>query len=438
MRVIFLVGFALVVILARMIDGVGAAFPLPNDLVILTADNALLTISMITMEALRVLKNNLTFTRRVNRQYDSKFGVAGAKIGTVLNVRKPPRYLGRTGQALSLEDAVETSVPVTLDTQAGVDLAFTSEDLALSIDQFSDRFVKPAIASIANRVDADGLSLFDQIYQSVGTPGTVPNTLLTYLSAGVALDDSATPMDGQRSIVISPLMQATIVNALTGLFHQGSEIARQYTKGTMGNAAGFEWFMDQNIATHTVGPLGGTPLVDGADQTGASLVTDGWTAAAALRLNRGDNFTIAGVNSVNPQSRQDTGTLQRFVVTADSDSTAGGAVTIPIDPPITPSGAFQTVSASPADDAALTIIGAANTVTRQGLAFHQDAFTLCVADLPIPDGIDMGARASDDDLGLSIRLIRDYDINLDRWPCRLDLLFGWAVLRPELAARIHS
>ena len=401
--------------------------------------NTLLTISMITREALRVLENNLTFTKGVNRQYDSRFGVEGAKIGTVLNVRKPPRYVGRTGTAISIEDATETQVAVTLDTQFGVDITFTSEDLALKIDDFSQRFITPAIATVANKIDTAGLALYKDIYNSVGTPGTTPNALLTYLQAGVLLDNNSAPVDGQRSVVITPLMQATIVDALKGLFQQSSAIANQYRKGQMGTAAGFDWLMDQNVNTHTVGPLGGTPLVNGSTSSGAtSLVTDGWTSAAAARLKKGDIFTIAGVNAVNPQSRQSTGELQQFVVTADVSSDGSGNLTAAISPAITSSGAFQTVDALPADNAALTIVGAASTQTPQGLAHHRDAFTLAMADLPLPQGTDMAARVSDSQLGMSIRMIRDYDITTDKFPCRLDVLFGWATLRPELACRVQA
>ncbi len=400
--------------------------------------NTLLTISMITREALRVLENNLTFTKTVNRQYDDRFGVEGAKIGTVLNVRKPPRYVGRTGTAISIEDATETQVAVTLDTQFGVDISFTSEDLALKIDDFSKRFISPAVATIANKIDHSGLGLYTSVYNSVGTPGTTPNALLTYLQAGVKLDNNAAPMDGDRAICITPLMQATIVDALKGLFQQSSAIASQYRRGQMGTAIGFDWYMDQNCNTHTVGPLGGTPLVNGGSQTGASLVTDGWTAAAASRLKKGDVFTIAGVNSVNPQSRQSTGELQQFVVTADVSSDGSGNLTAAISPSITTSGAFQTVTGSPADNAAITVVGAASTSTSQGLLHHKDAFTLAMADLPLPQGTDMAARVSDSQLGMSIRMIRDYDITTDKFPCRLDVLFGWAALRPELACRIQG
>ena len=401
--------------------------------------NTLLTISMITREALRVLENNLTFTKGINRQYDSKFGVEGAKIGTVLNVRKPPRYIGRTGTAISIEDATETQVAVTLDTQFGVDITFTSEDLALKIDDFSQRFITPAIATVANKIDTAGLALYKDVYNSVGTPGTPPTALLTYLEAGVKLDNSSAPLDGQRSVVVTPLMQAKIVDALKGLFQQSSALATQYRKGTMGTAAGFDWLMDQNVNTHTVGPLGGTPLVNGSTSSGATtLVTDGWTASAASRLLKGDIFTIAGVNGVNPQSRQSTQLAQQFVVTADVSSDGSGNLTAAISPAITSSGAFQTVDALPADNAALTIIGAASTQTSQGLAHHKDAFTLAMADLPLPQGTDMAARVSDSQLGMSIRMIRDYDITTDKFPCRLDVLFGWATLRPELACRVQG
>ena len=401
--------------------------------------NTLLTISMITREALMVLENNLTFTKGVNRQYDSKFGVEGAKIGTVLNVRKPPRYVGRTGTAIGIEDATETQVAVTLDTQFGVDITFTSEDLALKIDDFSKRFITPAVATIANKIDNDGMGLYTSIYNEVGTPGTTPNALLTYLTAGGKLDDEAAPMDGGRTICITPLMQATIVDALKGLFQQSSAIASQYQRGQMGTAVGFEWYMDQNCNTHTSGAYttSATPLMNGSTSTGAtSIVTDGWNANAST-VKLGDVFTIAGVNHVNPQSRQSTGELQQFVVTANTTSSSG-AMTIPISPAIKTTTAFQTVDALPADGAALVFNGAESTQSPTGIAHHKDAFTLAMADLPLPNGTDMAARVSDDELGMSIRLIRDYDITTDKFPCRLDVLYGWAVLRPELACRISG
>lgn len=402
--------------------------------------NALLTISLITREALRVLENNLTFTKLVNRQYDDRFGVEGAKIGTTLNVRKPPRYIGRVGQAINIENSIETQVPVTLNTQRGVDIQFSSQDLALSIDDFSDRFIKPAIASIANAIDADGLSQYTAVYNSVGTPGTVPNALLTYLNSGVLLNNNAAPMDGDRYMVISAQMQATIVDALKGLFQASAAIAEQYRKGEMGQTIGFEWYMDQNVANFTVGPQGGVPTMSlVANQSGSSINTIGWTAAAAARLVVGDTFTIANVNGVNPQSRQSTRALQQFVVTAPVASDGAGAATIQIAPPIVgPGSAFQTVDALPAASAAITVVGAAGQQSLQGMAFHKDWITLACADLPLPGGVDMAARVSDRQLGMSVRLVRAYNISTDQFPCRLDILYGWAPLRPELAVRVMS
>lgn len=400
--------------------------------------NQLLTISMITREALRILENNLTFTKYVRRDFDDSFGVAGAKIGTVLNIRKPPRYVGRVGQGLQIEDATETSVPLTLNTQRGVDIAFTSQDLALSIDDFSDRFIKPAIANVANFIDFDGLGQYLNVYNAIGTPGTVPNTLLTYLQAGQRLDEEAAPRDKQRALVISPGMQATIVDALKGLFQSSEDIAEQYEQGTMGQVIGFKWSMDQNVRVQVVGPLGGAPAVNGAGQVGASLITNGWTAAAAKRLSAGDVFTIAGVNAVNPQNKQSTGSLRQFVALTDVSSDSGGNATIPIAPAIIPAGPFQNVSQAPPNTNALTILGAANTNTPQGMAFHKDAFALGCADLPLPGGVDMAARVSDKQLGMSIRLVRAYDINTDRFPCRLDILYGWTTLYAELACRVES
>lgn len=401
--------------------------------------NTELTISMITFEALRVLKNNLTFTRRINRQFDGKYGVEGAKIGTTLNVRKPAQYTVRTGQTLQIQDFVETSVPVTLDKQKGVDLAFSSQELLLDIDDFSRRILNPAIAALANQIDYDGLQLYSKVAQIVGTPGVTPATSLIYLNAGVSLDNSLTPMDGRRSMVITPQMQATLVSALSTLFQSASAIAEQYVKGTMGTTAGFDFFMDQNCPTHTFGDLGGAPAVDGATANGAStVVTKSWTAAAATRLNTGDVFYLAGVYKANAQNRQSVGSLMPLVVTAPGVSDGAGAMTIAFDPPLVLTGAYQNVTALPADGALLTFASAASIVSPQGLAFHEDAFTLACADLPLPRNVDMAARANDEDLGLSIRMVRAYDVYEDIFPCRLDILYGWACLRPELAVRVAS
>lgn len=403
--------------------------------------NTLLTPQLITKEALMVLENNLVFTKYIDKSYSKNFGsnsAIGQKIGSTLEVRKPPKYVGRSGAAIAVEAATEQFVNVTLGTQRGVDIQFSSTELTLSIDEFSDRFIKPAVAKIANFIDMDGLSLFRTVYNSVGVPGTTPNALSTYLSAGVALDNCQTPRDGQRSAVMHPQGQATLVAALSGLFQDQTEIAKQYRDGTMGRTAGFKFSMDQNVASQVIGPQGGTPLVNGAGQTGSSLVTNGWTASAAPRLNAGDVFTIAGVFQVNGMSLVSTGVLQQFVVTANVSSDGSGNATIPISPAIITTTGFQNVTNSPASGAAITVVGSANTVSPQMLAFHRDAFTLATADLEMPKGVDFSARMASKQAGVSIRMVRQYNISTDEFPCRLDVLYGYAALRPELACRIQS
>lgn len=399
--------------------------------------NTELNISMITNEALMVLENNLTFTKYVNRQYDDRFGDSGAQIGDTINIRKPPRYIGRSGTALGVEDFVETSVPLQLATQFGVDINFTSKELTLNIADFSDRVLKPAIAAIANKIDADGMALYTDVYQSVGTPNTVPSTFKVFTDAGAKLDYAGTPRDGDRSIVIGPDCQSSIVDALKGLFQSSSDISSQYKTGNMGQVAGFKWSMDQNVATQTYGVYAGTPLVNTASQTGATLNTDGWTSGAS-QLKKGDVFTIAGVHSVNPQSRLSTGQLQNFVVTANTSDVSGAMATLPISPSIIVSGSTQTVDASPADNAVITVLGATGVTSPQHMAFHKDAFVLGCADLLMPKGVDMAARVSSPKLGMSMRMVRAYDINNDKFPCRIDVLYGWKTVRPELACRIQG
>lgn len=400
--------------------------------------NQLLTISMITREALRILVNNLVFANHVERQYDDYYAKAGAKIGNVLNIRKPPRFTRTDGQGLQLQDVTETSVPLVLTTQGQRSFTFSSQDLALSIDDFSKRFVKPAVASLANQVDYDGLLQAINVYQAVGTPGTTPNALLTYLQAQQKLNEAAAPDDDERYIMMNPAAQATIVDALKGLFQSSSEISEQYKRGKMGTTIGAEWYMDQNVSTLTAGTLGGTPttLTTGSPQTGASLsiVALGTSNTVA----QGDRFTIAGVHSVNPQNFVSTGSLQDFVVTAGATASGGAITNLQISPSIITSGPFQTVDVAPATSAAITFLSAASVSSVQNMLFHKEAFAMACADLPLPGGVDMAERVSDKELGLSIRLIRAYDINQDRFPLRLDFLYGWATLYAQLACVIYG
>lgn len=397
---------------------------------------------MITRETLRVLENELTFTRQINRSYDDKFAKSGAKVGNVLNVRLPVRFQYSQGQGLVLQDLTESSVPVVLNIQYQRSFAITSSDLALSVDDFRMRFINKAMKSMANQIDGEGLKLYKTVNNEVGTPGTVPNTIQTYLDAGTLLSNEAAPLE-ERCTVISPVMNGTIVGALTGLFNPQKTVSERWKKGMMSEeTVGFDWYMDQNCQQHTVGLQGGTPLANSATaQTGSSIITDGWTASTQV-LNQGDIIQFAGTYAVNPQSLQTFGTLANFVVTADVTSDGSGNATIPVQ--INGAGAvltgpYQNVSAAIANNVAITVNGASATQSQRGLAFHPDAFTFASADLPLYGGLDMFDRIADDqDLKMSIRVIRDYDINMDRAPLRMDLLGGWATLYPQLAVRIAS
>jgi hypothetical protein len=398
--------------------------------------NTLLTSSVIAKEALRVLENNLVFVKSINRKYEKEYD-GDRKVGDTITIRKPAKYTVRSGAVISVQDHTETSTTLQLSNQKGVDVQFSSKELTLSLDDFSKQVLQPQIASLANQIDFDGLSFcYKTVPNHVGTFGTTATTLKAYLQAGQKLDENAAPIDDNRSVIVTPAAQVEIVDALKGLFQSSSEVKSQYEKGRMGTAGGLDWNMSQNLPTHTIGTLGGTPLVNGASQTGASLVTDGWTAAAANRLKQGDIFTIANVNAVNPQNGQSTGALRQFVVTADVASDGSGNATIPIYPSIVTSGAGKTVNAGPADNAALTIFGTTAQTSPTSLVMHKDAFTMATADLPLPNNMDMASRASSKQVGLAIRFIRGYDITNDLFVSRLDVLYGFAALYPEWACRM--
>lgn len=407
--------------------------------------NSLLTPSIIAAEALRMFENELSFTKRIDKQYSKEFAKTGAKIGNTITVRKPWRPTVRSGPALQTQAVNEESVPLVLSSQKGVDFVFSMADLTLTIDEFAKRYVKPAIVAVANQVDIDLLTMaYQNTYNAVGTPGTTPSgsgatgAILTYLQAQQKLNELSCPKDDERSFHINPAAEVDAVAAFSGLFQSASEISEQYRTGAMGKGLGGDWYMNQNIQNYTSGALGGTPVVSGASQTGSSLVTSGWTASVANLVSVGDVFTIGGVHKVNPITKQSTGVLQQFVVTAAASSNGSGDATISISPSIITSGSTQTVDAAPANSAALTFAAAASTLTANNLLCHKDAFTLGCADMELPEGVHFAARAQDEESGLSIRIVRAYDINSDQIPCRLDILYGSAAFRPEWACRIFG
>jgi hypothetical protein len=396
---------------------------------------------MVTNDAVIVLENNLTLAKFMDRSYEPQFGREGEKVGSTIQVRKPPRFIGRLGPALTIEDDTETSVPLVLTTQFGVDIQFTTQEMGLQIQDFRERLLVPIMATVANRIDRDGAGLYTSVYNLVGTAGVTPASQQVILQAGQKLNENAAPIDDNRACVLGSAANGGIVNGLVNLFNPMGKISDNYDTGNMGNALGFKFSLDQNIQSQTNGILGGAPAINGSNQgqssgwaSSTNLVTNGWSAAVAQRLNGGEIITLPGTFSVNPQSRTTTGALQQFVVNGPQSSDVAGNMTLSISPAIITGGQFQNVTASPISGQAIVIVGAASQVMPQNLAFHKNAFTLAMADLPLPSGVDFAKRA--EYRGFRIRVIRAYDINGDRMPLRTDVLYGYKALLPEIAVRI--
>ena len=395
------------------------------------------------------MENELTFTSEVDRNYDDQFAVVGAKIGNTVNVRRPGRFIGTTGPALNVEDFNETSVPVTLSTQFHVDTQFTTQDLALSLDMLSDRVLKPAVAAIANKIDRDGLTTAkNNTANIVGTAGTAPTGLITYLSGQAYLDSEGAPRDGRRSCIVEPFTSATIVDSLKGLFNPTAAVSAQYTKGLMGrDSGGMNWKLDQNVVSQTFGSYA-TATLACATTTATGFLTSGWASTSTIALTattataglkQGDVITIANVYATNPQNRQSYGKLRNFVVTADVTVATSGTTAVTVSPAVISGGQFQNVTVlATSATAVVTPFNNTGIVSPQNIIMHRNAFTLAVADLELPDGVHFAGRASDKEIGLSMRVVRQYTINNDSIPTRLDVLYGWAPLYPELACRVAA
>ena len=383
--------------------------------------NSILTIDMITRKSLEILENNLVLTRNVNRQYDDSFAVEGAKIGSTLRIRLPDRALVTDGAALQVQDDNEQYTTLTVASQKHIGVNFTSAELTMQLDDFAERVLKPRISQLASSIDNDVANAYKSIYSTVGTPGTTPSTSLVLLQGNQKLNEYASPMT-DRYATVNPAANANLVEGMKGFFNPTSTISRQFTAGMMGTGVlGYdEVNMSQSIVNHTTGSRAGTILVNGAVTTqGQSTITlDGFTSNTTVTV--GDVFTIAGVYSVNPQTRQSTGSLQQFVVT--------------VAPMYSAASALATMTVLPVAASVVTFTGAASTAYAQNLVYHKDAITFATADLLLPQGVDMAARAVHN--GISLRIVRQYDINNDRMPCRIDVLYGYSVIRAPMAVRL--
>jgi len=396
--------------------------------------NSILTIDMITRKALEILENNLVITRNVNRQYDDSFAVEGAKIGSTLRIRLPDRALVTDGAALQVQDDNEQFTTLTVNNQKHIGVNFTSAELTMQLDDFAERVLKPRISQLASSIDADVANAYKTIGNTVGTPGTTPSTSLVLLQAQQKLNENAAVMS-PRYATVNPAANAGLVEGMKGLFNPTDTISKQFKNGMMGTGVlGFEEInMSQSIKQFTTGSRVATGNSVTTTVTAEGTSSLALTIGSGLTVKAGDVFTIAGVNAVNPQTRESTGSLFQFVALADATA-SGTAITVTVAPIYSAANALATVDALPAASAAVVFVGAASTQYAQNLVYHKDAITFATADLLLPQGVDMAARAVHN--GISLRVVRQYDINNDRMPCRIDVLYGFNTIRPQMGCRI--
>ena len=385
----------------------------------------LLTPTAVTRESLRIAHESASFISTTNLTYDDQYAKTGAKIGESLKIRLPNQYTVRTGKTLVAQETQESSVTMTLATQKGVDMNFSTAELTMSLDDFSTRIIKPAISVLVSVLEFDYLSnITKKVFSSVGTAGTTPNGMLVFGQARAKLNQHLSPKDNQRSVQINSDAMSSMVNAYAALFHDQMEIKRQYRDGFISRNSGLDWYENERIYSHTTGTDHTAVTVN--DASIASGDTTMTTAGANVTV--GTVFTIANVNAVHPETKQSLGFAKQFVITAVS----GNDWTF--SPAWISTGAKQNVDALPVTAAAITLVGSASTEYEQHLVYHKDAFGFVTADLEKPNGVHFASREEMD--GLSVRLVRQYDINNDNIPARLDILHGYEALRPEWACRI--
>lgn len=389
--------------------------------------NTLLTPTAVTREALRILHQELNFVGSIDRQYDDSFGKDGAKIGDTLKIRLPNQYTVRSGATLSAQDTTESSVSLQVATQKGVDVNFTSVDLALSLDDFSKRILAPAMSVLAANIEADAMAMYKDVNQSVWASGA---TTMAHIGAARTMLQRSLAPTTERTANLNNTAMQDLVTANQSLFNPNADISKQYREGYVAKAYGFD-FMDNSLwANHTRGDANTSYVCNTSTgiTSGTATIT---LSTGSGTIKKGDVFTIAGVYSVHPESKANTGVLQQFVATAD------GTTSVAVFPTPVTSGATQNVNIVGAGAGkAVVVAGTASTDVGTSLLYHREAFAFATADLPMPKGIDFAAREVFD--GISLRIVRNYDIVNDKFPCRIDVLYGYKTIRPQLAARLHT
>jgi hypothetical protein len=408
--------------------------------------NSLITPTIIAKEAIMQLDNNLVWGNIVHRGYENEFGasVNGNKPGSSVTIRRPVQFAVRSGATANMQDVTEGTTSITVDKQKGVDFKFVSSDMTLSITEFSERYIKPAMIQIANQVDQDIAALYKDVYNWAGTAGQTINSYVDFAKGPERLDLGAVEQEGRMG-VLSPTDHWGLLGAFSGLYiNNTAKNALEQAK--LGPVGGCDLYMSQNIQTHTVGAHGGTPLTRGASQGVAyssvkttmtqTLYTDGWTTNSGLK--QGDVFTISGVYAVNPVTKATLPHLQQFVITANvtTNTTSSNTTSLVISPPLITTGAYQNVSADNANDTTITMTGTASTGYAQNLLFKKEAFALAMVPMERPAGaVDV---AIENYKNLSVRLIPYYDGTNDVSNYRLDVLYGVKTLDPRKATRLSG
>ena len=392
--------------------------------------NTLLTIDMITKEALRLAHEKATFLGTINRQFDDSFGRSEGKIGDTLRIRLPSQYTRRQGsRVMDVQDSEQQKTQIVVATQDGVDMRFNSRELALDLDSFSKLHLEPAMASLISGIESDVIQGVSKlVYNVAGTAGTPPVDLVAVGAARAKLNQNLAPKDGNRYIQMDSVTMGGLVNGLKGLFHDSQQIKEQYREGMIGRTAMADFYENERVWTMTNGSDVTTVTLDTytVTQGDADLTVTGFATPTA-----GMVFTLAGVYDVHPETKQAYSHLKQFTILAGSTAT-----NVLISPAIYSTGPKQNVSALPTTTAALTFVGAASTSYVQNLMYHRDAFTFATADLPLMSSSEKCVRQTYD--GISMRVWQDSDIRNDEMLTRIDILYGYAAIRPQWACRITN
>ena len=451
--------------------------------------NQLLTISWITNRALPVLANECVLTDKFNRQYDKEYGQKGKKIGGTANIRIPPRFVGTFGPALNVEPAAEQYVPLSILYQFHVDLQLNTINMLLDVDDFEQRFLHPACAAVANRLDSDGAYFaYQNTANRLGTPGTTPTSYKNFSDARAILVSEGMPKGMMPTAVLHPLAMSSMADSLKGLYNPQAQIGEYFETGMVAaKTAGADWFEDPNIANYTASLTISAATLAGVTTAvgGSGIVTSGWAQTGVFNLTNmgnggtlvvGDTITVAGVYPANPQNRNRYGSsLKQFVVlppggyaqttgvattggpqfasatltngtfataTGTYTSTAGGALSVTVGECMITGGQFQNVATTAAftGTPAVVINGGitATAASTENLYFHRDAFALAFVDLPLPRTAVEASRAYDEDLGISLRIVTQYTVNNDAEPTRIDIAYGFGSLYRPMAVRISG